>query len=83
MEVLLPTRPQPGLHAPRGPLAHLFGKISSSLPCLFPFPSEGHVRAEVVGLRAGPPGTRGLWLWPCPHRFRPPLPSASCAFLPG
>lgn len=57
-----------------GPLAHLFGKISSSLPCLFPFPSEGHVSAEVEGPREGPPGTLGLWLWPCPHALRPSPP---------
>lgn len=69
-----PTRPQPGLHAPRGPLAHLFGKISSSLPCPFPFPSEGHFRAEVEGLKEGPPGTLGLWLWPCPHPLHPSPP---------
>lgn len=69
-----PTRPQPGLHAPRGPLAHLFGKISSSLPCPFPFPSEGHFKAEMEGLKEGPPGTLGLWLWPCPHPLHPSPP---------
>lgn len=41
-----PINPKSGLHVQETP-SRPFGKISSSLPCLLPFPSLGHVRAEV------------------------------------
>lgn len=50
-------------------------QLLPSLPV--PFPSEGHVRAEMEGLREGPLGTLGLWLGPYPHSLHPcPPPPA-------
>lgn len=60
-----------------------FGKISSSPPCLLPFPSVGHVRAEVEGWQEGPPpGALGLSLWPSPYWLHPCFPSLVSPSLP-